>query len=165
MVKGYQQDNVLVVDDNEESGDEYPSNAIPGVSRTAGSLQEQLSQELGVDLATESTTDSVNLRIVKPKTSRSPFIPRIRAIGVIILTLGVIIALIGIKSAMIYSIIVAIPSLIILGYVMSVYNRNPSFEAMIYILLLAMIIITGYGSRTFSGLELYSATMVGKSVV
>lgn len=153
--------NIIIVDeDDEDSIDDNPTNVMPGTSRTTDTLREQLSEELGVDLTDSTETDSVNLKIVKPKTGKTPFPKTQRLIGVVILSLGVFFTIVLMSSSTIYSTVIVIPSLIILGYVMTNLYIRPSFESMVYILIVTMMIVTGFGSRTSSGLELYSATMV-----
>lgn len=162
MNKDAKRENVIIIDedDNEDTTEDRPFNEMPGNSRTVETLKEQLGKELGVDLTDNNETDSVNLKIVKPKMGKTPFPVSKRLTGVIIISLFVFISVVGLYSSTIYSTIIVIPSLIILGYIMTNLNIKPAFESMIYILILTMIIVTGFGSRTSSGLELYSITVV-----
>jgi hypothetical protein len=162
MNKGAKRENIIIVDedDNEDTTEDRPANEMPGSGRTVDTLREQLGEELGVDLTDTNETDSVNLKIVKPKMGKTPFPASQRLTGVIIISLFVFISVVGLSSATIYATVIVIPSLIILGYIMTHLSIKPAFESMIYILIVTMIIVTGFGSRTSSGLELYSITVV-----
>lgn len=144
----------IVIDDDEDD-----SISVPGRGKVSETLREQLSAETGVDISNTANVDSVNLRIVKPKSGRVPFGYQDRLIGVIIITVIVIMALIAINVTMEY-LIIAIITLFSIGYVMAKKHDKPSFEAMIYVIIIFFIVLTGIGSTTNSGLNIYASTFI-----
>lgn len=143
----------------DEDNDEDDSISLPGKGKTSETLREQLSAELGTDISNTADVDSVNLRIVKPKSGRQPFNYQKRLIGVLIITVIVIIALVAINVTIEY-LIVSILTLFALGYVMAKKHDKPSYEAMVYIIIISFIILTGIGSMTNSGLNIYASTLI-----
>lgn len=144
----------IIIDDDEDD-----SISLPGRGKVSETLREQLSAETGVDISNTADVDSVNLRIVKPKSGRQPFNYQKRLIGVLIITVIVIIALVAINVTIEY-LIVSILTLFALGYVMAKKHDKPSYEAMVYIIIISFIILTGIGSMTNSGLNIYASTLI-----
>jgi len=147
--------NDIIIDDD----DEDDSISLPGKGKVSETLREQLSAETGLDISNTADVDSVNLRIVKPKSGRLPFGYQDRLIGVIIITVIVIMALLAINVTMEY-LIISIITLFTMGYVMAKKHDKPSFEAMIYIIIVFFILLTGIGSTTNSGLNIYASTFI-----
>lgn len=96
--------------------------------------------------------------IERPEYSREPFPVKDRAAGVTIITIIILMALLALKVDLIYIIIASI-SLVVISYVIAVHKEKPSFEGMVYVLVIIGIIATAVGSTTNSGLEIYAAGM------
>ena len=77
----------------------------------------------------------------------------------VIITLITIMALIAIEVSTEY-LVISIITLFSLGYVMARRTDKPSYEAMVYMILILFIFLTGLGSTSSSGLNIYASTAI-----
>ena len=154
MGKFFAPQNEIVIDDDEDD-----SMALPGKGKVSETLREELSKELGTDISSGTDVDSVNLRIVKPRSARVPFPFKQRLVGVIIISIITIMALLAIGVSTEY-LIISFLTLLSIGYVMAKKHDKPSFEAMVYMIIISFIILTGMGSTANSGLNIYASAAI-----
>jgi hypothetical protein len=157
MGKFFASDPEVVIDEVE---DDDESIKLPEKGKISETLRERLGKESATDLEGASDVDSVNLKIIKPRSGHEPFAYQKRLVGVIIITIVAIIGLLMIEVSSEYFLL-ALITLLTIGYVMIKKASRPSFESMIYIIIVSFILITGLGSKGTTGLNIYaSASMI-----
>ena len=107
--------NAIVIDDVDDEDDD--SMALPTKGKVSETLREELSKELGTNISNGADVDSVNLRIIKPKSGRVPFPYKKRLTGSIIIIVIAMILLFSISTIEYF--IIAFITMISLGYVMA----------------------------------------------